>query len=199
MKRSFKDIVNMLEAGPLQKTCDWLADQAVSHEPFGLWPASLSHHHAYPGGLVAHTTEVANMAVCLMRSGTINSYYLPEVIAACLWHDYGKISEYELIDKRQVPEGRRTLPFMGMNLVWTKKLGIPDGSHPHIQWSADTFVQKAAQCGLARDCAERVENMILSHHGRPEWGSEVEPSGVGWVVHMADMLSAKIGTTKSKP
>lgn len=188
-----------MDAGPLQNTCRWLAEEAVLHRPFGLWPASLSHHHAYPGGLLAHTVEVAGLALSIMNSGHVNRHFRNEVIAACLWHDYGKVFEYELMDKEKVPEGRRTLSFMGMNLVWAKKLDVGEDSHPHIGWSADSFLKVAGECGLNADYTRRVELMILSHHGRPEWGSPIEPTGVGWVVHAADMLSARVGATLSKP
>jgi 3'-5' exoribonuclease len=42
-----------------------------------------------------------------------------------------------------------------------------------------------------------VIHCILSHHGRKDWGSPVEPATLeALVLHQADMLSAKFGATK---
>ena len=35
--------------------------------------------------------------------------------------------------------------------------------------------------------------MILSHHGKKEWGSPIEPQSQGaWILHLADMMSARV-------
>ncbi len=55
-------------------------------------PASLRHHHAWPGGLATHTAEVVDMA-----SKVTNGLYQADrdmVATACLLHDVGKAYEY---------------------------------------------------------------------------------------------------------
>jgi len=40
---------------------------------------------------------------------------------------------------------------------------------------------------------DAVLHCILSHHGRREWGSSVAPnSREAWLVHIADMMSARM-------
>ena len=55
-------------------------------------PASLRHHHAWAGGLAAHTVEVVDMA-CRAASG-LNQPHRDMVMTACLLHDAGKAYEY---------------------------------------------------------------------------------------------------------
>ena len=55
-------------------------------------PASLRHHHAWPGGLAAHTAEVVDMA-CRAASG-LSQADRDLLAAACLLHDAGKAYEY---------------------------------------------------------------------------------------------------------
>ena len=55
-------------------------------------PASLKHHHAFPGGLAKHTVETLDMASQICSSLSLEEHAL--VIAACLLHDAGKAFEY---------------------------------------------------------------------------------------------------------
>jgi len=39
---------------------------------------------------------------------------------------------------------------------------------------------------------ERIEHLLLSHHGRKEWGSPVEPlTAEAFILHAADMMSSR--------
>lgn len=184
-----KDLVKAIEEiqnVPLRKICMKLV--CKPHQPFALWPASLSHHHAYPGGLLEHTLEVCAFAAAYPVRLT---WQRDVVIAASLWHDVGKTTEYALMRKEDAVEGRRFLPFHG-NIGWSKPASIEDGKHPHIQWSADTFVAAARGIGIDQEVVRSVEGCILSHHGRLEWGAVHEPRClVEELVHQADLISAK--------
>lgn len=55
-------------------------------------PASLAHHHAYPGGLARHSREVAERAARAVGDKPLQRDY---AIAYGLLHDYGKLWSYE--------------------------------------------------------------------------------------------------------
>lgn len=55
-------------------------------------PASLAHHHAYPGGLARHSREVAERAA---RAVGDRAQQRDFAIAYGLLHDYGKLWSYE--------------------------------------------------------------------------------------------------------
>ncbi len=51
-------------------------------------------HHAYRGGLMVHTAEVVNNAVKQSESPSLN-VNLDILKVAAIWHDYGKIWDYD--------------------------------------------------------------------------------------------------------
>ncbi|WP_176958143.1 HD domain-containing protein [Mariprofundus sp. KV] len=60
-------------------------------------PASLKHHHAFPGGLAKHTLETLDMASQICATLSKEEHAL--VISACLLHDAGKAFEYSCNQK----------------------------------------------------------------------------------------------------
>jgi len=71
---------------------DVFADHAMV-KPFLRMPASLSHHHAFPGGLACHTLEVMDIAEPITQQ--LDQYEHDMVMTACLLHDAGKSFEYQ--------------------------------------------------------------------------------------------------------
>ena len=88
---------------------------------------------------------------------------LDDVIVAVLWHDFGKIKTHS--DKK-----------------YNDELG-------HISISAMEFYRHSLGIDIDNDF---IVHLILSHHGRKEWGSPVEPQcPEAWAIHAADMLSSQ--------
>lgn len=140
-------------------------------------PAAANLHQAYAGGLAEHSVQVADIAFtnahwCPGLDGTV-------LVAAGLLHDIGKPIEYEGISREQTDisklVGNTTLSYqtacellrVGMEMIPTLRPG------------------------------ERMDNIrhcIIAHHGRREWGSPVVPRTMeAWLVHLADMVSSRIG------
>ena len=67
-----------------------LWDPAISH-PFVQAAASWKHHHSYPGGLLRHSLEVADMMASMMQSSRIGDPLYELGLVAALLHDLGKI------------------------------------------------------------------------------------------------------------
>ena len=135
--------------------------------------AAVSMHHAYVHGLLEHTVHVAKVTRKMLE-------LYPEVnadlaIAGALLHDVGKVLEYhysatEGIDR--TPVGRlQGHVVLGYRLV--RSAALRQKLHP--AW------------------LERLEHIILSHQGEPEWGAAVyaaTPEAV--LVGLADNLDAKM-------
>jgi len=81
----------------------FFCDQSVM-KLFMTAPASLRHHHAFPGGLAIHTCEVMDMAHRMASDLSPEEHAL--VMAACLLHDAGKIYEYTSNHHCLTPRGR---------------------------------------------------------------------------------------------
>jgi len=126
-------------------------------------------HQKFKGGLVVHVNEVMNN-VFLMTAGTPSD----ELITAVIWHDYMKIKDYEMAtDNGPV-----------IKTQYQKQIR-------HLAGSAMEFHAEARGV-LPVEQLERIEHLLLSHHGRREWGSPVEPqTAEAYILHTADMMSAK--------
>lgn len=150
----------------------FLDDEDVVHR-LRRAPAAKSVHHAYPGGLLEHTVS------CLKLSHRIADHY-PQVdrdllVAGAFFHDLGKIRELSF--ERQVEytdEGR----LVG-HLVMT------------AQWIHD----KARRVGVPRDLEHHVVHLVLSHHGRHDYGSPKEPVTLeALITHAIDDLDSRLNS-----
>lgn len=88
--------VNNLQTFQLRHFLKFSLERSDRLECFMLLPASQRDHHAYPGGLMTHSLEVAQMVVGMIR---LNEPNMPLVwqetgFVAGLLHDLGKIRVY---------------------------------------------------------------------------------------------------------
>jgi len=144
-----------------------LNDIVLFNPLFFVSPGGVTKHHDYKHGLIIHVGEV-------MRNVRLMTRFSPsdELATAVIWHDYMKIREYGLDSDGKVVK----LPYR--NLV------------RHVTGSAMEFHLHAAVC-LPSETVERIVHLLLSHHGRKEWGSPVEPqTAEAFILHAADMMSA---------
>lgn len=133
-------------------------------------PAAMRVHHAYIGGLLEHTVGVVGIAWKI--SGYYGGLIDPAiVIASAILHDIGKIEEYELSG------------------TITEK-GKLSG---HIAIGAQLASAELLRRGVDPAVVCLVEHCILSHHGRREWGSPVEPkTAEAYLLHTADLMDVRM-------
>ncbi|NQV28000.1 MAG: HD domain-containing protein [Rhodopirellula sp.] len=142
--------------------------------------AASRNHHAFMGGYLEHTLSVTRTAVFLAEK--YSAYYTEMkpplsrslVVAGAILHDIGKAEE--LVFK---PEGWEYTPrgrlvghiFIGRDIVLNKAATISD---------------------ISPETVLRLEHIIISHQGLPEWGSPIPPSTPeALLVHYADDMDAK--------
>jgi 3'-5' exoribonuclease len=191
--------IDMIQDEPLRICCGRLLD-AEAYELLEIAPAALSWHHNYEGGLLNHTAEVTRIAVESIGHQVCNQ---DVIIASALWHDIGKLWEYELKFARE-----KDLPAKFLKISEDDK-GIVrhwvTGQYYrriyHIQGSAMEFYHQARMFTVNPRLIDDVAHCILAHHGPvKEWGSPVEPQSLeALIVHHADMLSSKFGPTMRRP
>jgi 3'-5' exoribonuclease len=141
-------------------------------EAFRWSPAAVAMHHAYRHGLLEHTVRMARACRALLP-------LYPEVdadlaLAGILLHDTGKTIEYE-----------------GTLATKRSRRGILQG---HVVLGYQLARKHGIKARLDPDRLERLEHIILSHQGEPEWGAAVyaaTPEAV--FVSMIDNLDAKMG------
>ena len=156
----------------------FLDDQAFMKK-FTRAPAAIKNHHAYLGGLLEHVVSL--MELCQK----VSPHYPPvdddQLLFGAFLHDIGKIDElaYQR-DLAYTDEGQLIGHLvMGVNILQEKlrsyetKSGKP---FPH-------------ELGL------RLQHMIVSHHGKYEFGSPKVPMTLEAIMlHYLDDLDAKINS-----
>lgn len=130
--------------------------------------AARSNHHAFIGGLLQHTYEMLKMYVALCNETPFVTH--PFIVAmGVLFHDYGKIMEYDSsanLTEHFFIEGH---PYLGAKAVYAFLKQYPE---------------------LDERLIEHVEHCVLAHHSRKEWGSPVVPSTPeAFMVAQLDLLS----------
>jgi len=151
---------------------------------FSYWPASVGHHHCFIGGLLSHTLEVVRY--CDFAASENSKVDRNILITGAIWHDYGKIWDYEECEKTK-----------------EKPLGWQHTSHKnrvrHICRSYlefEKYITYHCDKKISNDDQERISHCILSHHRNPEYGSPIEPkTREAFIVHFSDCISAFGGAT----
>lgn len=136
-------------------------------------PAAKGIHHAYIGGLLEHSLSVGKVAdsLCGHYEGVDRSLLL----TGALLHDIGKLVELKMecgvVD--YTVQGR----LKGHLVIGSEMVG-----------SAATKIKD-----FPEELASQVQHLILSHHGRQEFGSPTVPMTVeAFILSFLDDLDAKM-------
>lgn len=165
--------------------------QAAKHvfdtPAFWTCPAAKSRHQAYPGGLAIHTAQMLECAIGFV--GPIAGMRTDAMIVAAMWHDIGKIEDYQIVDVTEDnPSGYEYTEHQTM-------IG-------HLSKGYTDFMTYCAVEGIICGDGQRdfIGHLILAHHGRKEWGSPVEPvCAEAWALHCGDMMSAHFIADEAQP
>ena len=140
-----------------------------TYEKFITNPAGMRLHHAYIGGLLQHSIDVTGIAVALadQHEGVDKDI----IIAGALLHDIGKICEISSgFGFPYTSEGR----YMG-----------------HIAMTSLMVQEAAARLKIPSARLEKLQHVLLSHHGDNEKGSPVAcATREAFIVHYADEINA---------
>lgn len=136
-------------------------------------PAAQGFHHNYVYGLLEHTMQMCKLAVKVAAEYPDGAFDRDVLLAGILLHDIGKIIEYKntfgYIERTD--EGR---------LVG------------HIVIGAEMVQEASRTITINPVTVQKIVHIILSHHGRPEYGAVMLPrTPEAFLVHMIDNIDAK--------
>ncbi|MBR2794005.1 MAG: HD domain-containing protein [Solobacterium sp.] len=140
------------------------------------YPAASRIHHNYLGGLAEHTLGMADLAETIAGQYPVINRDL--LIAGVLVHDVGKTVELGgLVSNEYTLEGKLT---------------------GHISIAHGWLMETAEKLGLQeKEETLLLRHMILSHHGRQEFGSPVLPAiPEAEALFLIDNIDAKMNTLK---
>jgi 3'-5' exoribonuclease len=145
-------------------------------EKFSTSPSAITHHHNYVGGNLEHTLGVVRLCnnLCEMYKGIDRDL----VITGAILHDIGKLKEYDAsatIDKTD--EGN----FIGHIVMGDR----------WIREKIDEIRKK--DNSFDKDLENKICHIILSHHGKYEFGSPLMPKTIeAMLVHSADLMDSQV-------
>lgn len=138
-------------------------------------PSSIQFHHPYKYGNLEHTIGMLKIFQSLEEFYNRDTNLNVDLIyVGIILHDIGKIYEYEIFNG--IPRYIKGSEFhghliMGVQLISRYMNRIED---------------------FPPDLKNRVRHLILSHHGKKEWDSVVEPQiPEAVILHYLDMIDAR--------
>lgn len=144
-----------------------------SAKKFFVYPAAKKNHHAFVGGLGFHTISMLRLAQSIANQYPIINKSL--LYSGVLLHDIGKTIE--------LSDPVTTEYTLKGNLIG------------HISIISEWISKAAEELGIDEDDEDvlLLKHMVLSHHGKQEWGSPVRPHLLeAEVLHHIDNLDASI-------
>ena len=186
MSRTSVEAVRYLQDKAVELSVFKVCYPVISDSRFAIWTASSNpqtHHYGF-GQLAIHTAEVVEL--CLKSNENLSAgINLQELFLAAFFHDVGKMEDYETVGHEE--------------------------PNPSCSWTVTehkVLIHHITRSALIWDrCSDSVPHLkdpvlhaILSHHGRPEWGSPVLPrTKTAFMLHLCDSISARMNDADKKP
>ncbi len=136
-------------------------------------PSAMSRHHNYGGGNLEHTVGVLRLCKNISDFYDVDQDLL---FAGAILHDVGKIQTYTF---------EETLPTRTNEEKMISHIIIGDRMiHDIIKEKFQDF---------PGELKNQLSHLILSHHGKHEWGSPIPPeTPEAIVLHHADLLDSQV-------
>ncbi|MDR2769483.1 MAG: HD domain-containing protein [Puniceicoccales bacterium] len=177
LKKELYDFINQIQQPKLLATVRQVFEDLG--ESFFTSVAAASMHHAYWHGLLEHSVHVTRIASFLLP-------LYPQVnkdlsIAGALLHDVGKVLEYR---------------YESIEGIDRTRLGRLEG---HVVLGYRLVRSAGLRHQLEPEWLERLEHILLSHQGEPEWGAAVYPSTPEAIfIALADNFDAKMAMVQQQ-
>ena len=177
--RKLSDMLRAMKDFHLKNLAECFLIDAEFQEKFCRAPAGVKNHHAYTGGLLEHVVSL--MELVLLVAPQYPSINQDLLLMGAFLHDVGKIEE----------------------LTYHRALGYSDEGQMvgHLVQGVVILERKIAEASelsgepFPRDLAAQLQHLIVSHHGKYEFGSPKLPMTLEAVaLHYLDDMDAKLFT-----
>jgi 3'-5' exoribonuclease len=172
MWRELRQFVAEIGNPHLRKLLDALLDDDDIARRYRIAPAAKQIHHAYLGGLIEHVLSLCHLS--RMAAGHYSNIDVDLLVSGAVLHDIGKIHELSYERGFSYSSEGQLLGHMllAVRMVGEKLRDIPDFP-PRLR--------------------SLVEHMIISHHGRLEFGSPKVPVfPEAMLLHYLDDMDSKM-------
>lgn len=144
---------------------------SIYKEKFISYPAAVSNHHDFLRGLMEHTVSMCEIAKMISSHYSSLNYDL--LISGCLLHDIGKCEELS-----------------GVIATTYTKEGSLIG---HLVIGAILVDESAKRLNIEGEEVTLLKHLILSHHGKLEFGSPIPPlTREALILNIIDEMDSKM-------
>jgi 3'-5' exoribonuclease len=178
MYATLLDRLRRMPEGPLRVLLLSILEDPSISEKYKWAPAAMSYHHAFLGGLLEHVLSLVQLGdqVCDHYEFLCRDLLL----AGLVLHDLGKTEELSFSGGFRYSTRGQLLGHIsiGLEMVQEKMRQIP---------------------GFPAELKGQLEHIILSHHGKMEFGSPKEPMfPEALLVHFLDEIDSKLETMRAQ-
>lgn len=139
-------------------------------------PSAITHHHNYVGGNLEHTVGVIRLCknICEMYENVNEDL----VVTGAILHDIGKLKEYMTSAAIEKTDEGNFIGHIVMGDRWVRE------KIAELRKEGKDFDQ---------NIEDKLCHIILSHHGKYEFGSPRMPKTIeAAVIHAADMMDSQV-------
>ncbi len=172
MLDSLVRIVNDFEDDELKNVV--LSMLRDNRENLLFFPAAEKLHHAMTGGLLYHTLSIVRLAECVCSIYPCIDREL--LLSGAILHDIAKMREYS-VNAAGIVDGH-TLEGMLLG---------------HLVMGAEDVGRKCDELGVTEEKKFLLQHMLISHHGKFEFGAAVRPAFIeAEVLSQLDLFDANM-------
>jgi 3'-5' exoribonuclease len=167
-----------MDEGPLRALLLAIMEDPSLAAKYQRAPAAISYHHAFLGGLIEHVLSLVQVGDQLCDHYEFLRRDL--LLAGLVLHDLGKVEELSFSSGFRYSTRGQLLGHisMGLEMVQERIRRIPD---------------------FPPELKSQLEHIILSHHGKLEFGSPKEPMfPEALVVHFLDEIDSKLEAMRAQ-
>ena len=171
MFKGLLQVVDSVKDAHLKKILGYFFNDAEFAEKFKRCPAAMYHHHGWVGGLLEHVSDI--IQICEQITKTHPKLNRDLLITGALLHDIGKLEELDLSTHIKVTNKGTMLG--------------------HITIGVQILSKAFEKLGIPEDYKLKVLHMVVSHHGKMEYGSPKTPAfPEALALYYADEFDARI-------
>ncbi len=171
MYAELTEVVSSMKNEQLKKLVNSFVKDRDFSDKFIKHPAAMYKHHGWLGGLLEHTLNVVK--ICDFFKSMHPELNRDLMITGAILHDIGKIRELDVSSH-----------------IKTSTEGMLIG---HLALTYEEVTRKMDKLKMPQDIMLKVKHMIISHHGKIEYGSPKQPSiPEALIVFLADNADSKL-------
>ena len=171
MYSELKSAIDEVKNPDIKKLLENIFNEPAMEAKFKAHPGAIEIHHNWIGGLLEHTLEVLKYSLLSFDLFPVLDRDL--LIAGALLHDIGKLDELEMTSRIKGSDSGQLIG--------------------HIVLSTIFVSNKMDKLGLDKELKNKLLHIIISHHGKLEYGSPKQPMfPEAVVIYYADEMSSKI-------